>query len=99
MGYLFKKSRPYLIILLFFCGNVYADKINSPPPLQDIPVSLQIYLQEIKDNFHRLEVVTTNPDGLRNGKRGDQLLLQIDGSSYITVNTDSSTTWLSYAPL
>lgn len=85
------------IVLGFLFGNlllVHADKISSPPPLADSPVALQHYLREMYRNFHRLEVVTSNPDGSRQGKKGDMLLLQTGGNSYIEVNSDSSTTWL-----
>lgn len=71
----------------------YADKISSPPPLSDINPALIHYLQELYVNFHRLEVVTTNPDSARSGKRGDMLLLQTGGSNYLEINTDSSTQW------
>ena len=73
---------------------VFASKISSPPPLAETSPALQHYLQELYDNYHRLEVVTTNPDGSRYGKKGDMLLLQTGGNSYLEINTDSSTTWL-----
>lgn len=69
----------------------YADKISSPPPIQD--PSVYHYLRQIYENFHRLEVVTTNPDGVRSGKKGDMLLLQTGGTNYIEINTDSTTEW------
>ncbi len=81
-----------IIGLMFSFITVNADKISSPPPLEDNPIILH-YLQEIYSNLHRLEVVTTNPDGSRQGKRGDALLLQTGGNNYLEINTDSSTTW------
>ncbi len=45
------------------------------------------------DYISRLEVVTTNPDGSRNGKKGETVLLQTGGNSYVEVNTDGATTW------
>ena len=71
---------------------VMADNISAPPPIKD--VSILHYFNQIYANFHRLQVVTTNPDGTRNGKKGDMILLQTGGSSYLEINSDSSTTWL-----
>ncbi len=77
----------------FIC-SASADKIPAPPPMPDESPAEQAYLYGIYTNLHRLEVVTTNPDGLRNGKKGDMLLLQTGGNSYLEVNSDSSNTWL-----
>lgn len=74
--------------------TVGADNIPSPPPLSEQPPELQHYLRSIYENFHRLPVTTTNPDGSRRGKKGDMVLLQTGGNSYIEINSDSSTTWL-----
>lgn len=73
--------------------SVKADNIPSPPPLAGQPPELQHYLRSIYENFHRLPVTTSNPDGTRRGKKGDMLLLQTGGNNYIQVNTDSSTQW------
>lgn len=54
---------------------------------------LHNYLVEIQQNLHRLEEVTTSPDGSRNGKRGDILLFRNGTARYIAVNIDSSTAW------
>ncbi len=69
-----------------------ADLISAPPPIKD--AAIYHYLREIYENFHRLQVVTTNPDGVRNGKKGDMVLLQTGGSSYLEINSDSGNTWL-----
>lgn len=82
------------LFLGLFVSTAFADRISSPPPLPDEPPAEQAYLTEIYNNFHRLEVVTTNPDGSRNGKKGDMLLLQTGGNSYLEINSDSSTIWL-----
>jgi len=83
-----------MLMLMLVGGICFADKIPSPPPLKESPPALQDYLSEIYENFHRLEVVTTNPDGSRTGKKGDMLLLQTGGNSYLEINSDSSTAWL-----
>ena len=79
-------------IITSLCFSVLADKIPSPPLLKD-PALLH-YLKIIYDNHNRLEVVTSNPDGSRKGKKGDMVLLQTGGNSYLEVNSDSNTTWL-----
>ena len=81
------------LLLGLFISTAFADKISSPPPLSKDLVIIQHYLQEIYRNLHRLEVVTTNPDGSRQGKKGDQLQLQTGGNYYHCENADSSTTW------
>lgn len=77
--------------------TVSAALVSSPPPLsdkwEDASSILLHYLREISANIHRLDVVTTNPDGSRVGKKGDMILLQTGGKHYLEINTDSSTTW------
>ena len=84
------------ILLGFILGtfiSVASAKLSSPPPLNDTPVALQHYLNEIYRNSNRLEVVTTSPNGSRSGKKGDMLHLQTGGSYYHCENIDSSTGW------
>ena len=73
------------------CFVAFGDKIPAPPPIEDS--NTYHYFRQIYENLHRLEVATSNPDGTRDGKKGDLLLLQSGGSSYLEVNTDSNTTW------
>lgn len=87
-----------LAILLILSVAAIADNIPSPPPLATLPSELQHYLKSIQENLHRLAVVTTNPDGVRNGKKGDMVLLEVDGGAagdkfYLEVNVDSSKQW------
>ena len=82
------------MILLLSLGIAYADKISAPPPLQDEPPTEQHYFKEIYDNFHELEVTTTNPDGSRSADKGSMILLQTGGNSYFEINSDGSTEWL-----
>lgn len=90
----FKLISGILIGLLFgYCLAARADKINSPPPFRDISPALQHYIRELYDNFHVLEVTTTNPDGARTGKKGATLHLQTGGKFYHCENTNGSTTW------
>ena len=94
MARLVRKFGQALIIVLLLTGTAHAGKISAPPPLKDVDVSLQHYLKQIYDNFHKLEVTEDNPDGSRNGKKGECLILQTGGNSYLECNTDGSTTWL-----
>ena len=82
------------LFLGVFISVALAGNISTPPPLEGEPAAEQHYLDEIYRNWNRLEVVTSNPDGSGNGKKGDMLLLQTGGSSYFEVNSDSNTTWL-----
>jgi hypothetical protein len=83
-------------ILIVLLGTIisFADNISAPPPLIDSEPSVSYYFKQIYDNFHRLQVVTVNPDGVRSGKKGDMVLLQTGGNSYLEINSDSGTTWL-----
>ena len=81
------------LILGLFISTAFADKISSPPPLDEKLVTVQHYLQEIYTNLHRLEVVSVIPDTVRQGKKGD-VLLYISGATYrLYINVDSATTW------
>ena len=84
------------LILGLFISTAFADKISAPPPLkagQDNAVTIQHYLQEIFLNLHRLEVVSTSPDTVRNGKKGD-MLLYISGATYrLYLNVDGAKSW------
>lgn len=81
------------IILGSFISIAFAGNLSAPPPLDGESAAEQHYFYSIYQNFHRLEIVTTNPDGAVNGKKGDQLQLQTGGNVYHCENSDSSTTW------
>jgi len=78
--------------------SAFGDKISAPPPLgkeyADVSQVLYHYLKEIFDNYHVLEVTTTNPDGARNGIKGAMLQLQTGGKIYHCENSDGSTAWV-----
>ena len=84
----------FFIILLLSLGIAYADKIPAPPVLSDEPVAEQLYLKTLYDNFHKLEVTTSNPDGSRSSDKGHAIILQTGGNTYLEVNNDGSTEWL-----
>ncbi len=81
------------LFLGVYMSFAFAGNILPPPPLDSEPAVEQHYFDEIYRNWHRLEVVTTNPDGARNGKKGDMLHLQTGGNYYHCENVDSLTTW------
>ncbi len=81
----------FIFGFMISAGIVLADNITAPPPIKD--ANVYHYFRQIYENFHRLQVVTVNPDGVRSGKRGDMILLQAGGTSYLEINTDSGTTW------
>lgn len=88
--------RNFLLGLFLGLGisTVFAGNIPTPPTLPNEPAAEQHYFNEIYRNWNRLEVITSNPDGNRSGKKGDMLLLQTGGNTYLEINSDSSNTWL-----
>ena len=74
MRYSLKRVTVYSIIILFLACISWADRIPAPPPLPTEPREEQDYFTEIYNNLHRLQVVTTNPDGSMDGKKGDMVL-------------------------
>ena len=80
-----------LLFLIIFHVVARADLISSPPPIKD--PNVYHYFRQIYENFHRLQVVTTNPDGTRSGKKGDMVLLETGGVLYIEINANSGTVW------
>lgn len=78
---------------LLFASVCFAGKVSSPPPFPNADKNLQFYLKELQANIHVLEVVTTSPNGSRNGDAGTVLLYNSSGTYYIAVNIDSGTVW------
>ncbi len=74
------------------CAVAKAGIITSPPP-SDIPVQTQQYLFNIWQNMNRPEVVTSDPNGSRKGKKGDLVLFNNSGTFSLEVNTTGSTVW------
>ena len=83
-----------LFILFLFASVCFAGDIPAPPPLPDETPVEQDYFQKIYNNWNNLEVVTTNPDGVTSGKKGDMLFLITGGKYYLEINIDGSTTWM-----
>ena len=82
------------IISLFCISNiVFADNISAPPPFPKSDPSVSFYFKQIYDNFHRLQVVSSDPDGSRAGKKGDMVLYLTGGVGVLCINMDSVTDW------
>ena len=57
------------------------------------PDALNQRFRRLYENHDRMDYTTTNPDGAREGKRGEFILLLSGGTYYIEVNVDSGTVW------
>lgn len=94
MGTIRRKCRPFLIgVILGFSVMTFASDIPSPPILADLPVSLQHYLKLVYGSLGMVEVVTTTPNGSRNGKKGEMLQVVTGGNYYHCQNIDGVTAW------
>ena len=92
-----------IIILVLFsvCFAAYAFRLGTPPRITDINdknaiAQLNLFLedmQELSKGRYTLDIVTTNPDGTRNGDVGDIILFNNSGTYYLEVNTTGSTVW------
>ena len=89
-----RKCGSFLVgVILGFSVVTFAADIPSPPILADLPVSLQHYLKLVYGHLGRVEVVTTTPNGSRNGKKGEMLQVVTGGNYYHCQNIDGATTW------
>ena len=70
-----------------------AGELPQPPPLANEPVEELRYLKAIHHQHNNLVVVTSNPNGSRNGRVGDAILYNNGGSWKACYNIDGSTTW------
>jgi len=73
--------------------DLFAGNIQTPPIIKDSPVILQHYLKDISDNFNNLEILTSAPNGDRQGKKGDLIVYNNGGVYTLWVNTNGSTAW------
>lgn len=99
MGYIYRSIGSHLIALLFwgciFGGFALAGNIKQPPIIPDIPIQMELYLQEIADNFNVLQEVTSEPNGNVRGRKNEIVIYNDDGTREIWVNTTEGggTTW------
>lgn len=78
-----------VLIIVFLCGY----KMPEPPKIED--KDLSEYLKTIYYKINLLETVTVNPDGSRQGRLGQMVLLNNSGTYYleICVSSPDGTTW------
>lgn len=77
-----------------FTTYVFAGLLPAPP-VRNVSVEEQHYLRSIYENHNKLEIVTSNPDGSRTGKRGDILLFNDSETYYleICISSPTGTVW------
>ena len=84
----------YIYAIIFMITfYAWAENVKAPPPLKDEPIAEQDYLQQIYSNFNSLDVVTSDPDSNRNGKKGDMVIYSGATGIYLKINVDSLKTW------
>lgn len=76
-----------------FAGSTAGDPDGAEMDFKRLVRTVQELRDWLAKNNGRLETVTTNPDGVREGAKGEQLLLQTGGSSYLEINTDGDKEW------
>lgn len=81
----------FIFGFMISAGVVLADNITTPPPIKD--ANVYHYLRQVYENFHRLQVVSVDPDAARSGKKGDMVLYLTGGVGVLCVNVDSATDW------
>ena len=79
---------------IFLVNYAWAGQIPEPPPIKDYET--RTYLRTLYTEHNNLEIVTSNPNGSRNGKRGDVLLYVGATQSVLTVcvSSPNGTSWL-----
>jgi len=82
-----------VLIKLVYGGYVWAGELPFPPALKDEPVEELAYLRTIQRNWNNIPIVTTNPNGARNGNLGDMILYNNSGSWKDCYNIDGGQSW------
>ena len=98
MGRIRSAIGSHLIAILFwglilYASGALAGNIKQPPVLTDLSVPLQLYLQEIANNFNVLQEVSTSPNGTVSGRKNEVVIYNNSGTRQIFVNTDGATVW------
>lgn len=90
-------KRTTVFKILFVVGLLtslcYAASIPAPPPLPDESAVEQDYFQKIYNNLNRLDVVTSAPNGVLKGDKGQLVLYNNAGTFSLYCNTDGATAW------
>ena len=84
-----------VLILMSAFHVAFGGELPPPTPRKDRPVSDELYLRRIQQEWNNLAVATVNPNGNRRGRLGDMLLYNNAGSYKWCVNVSSGegTTW------
>lgn len=86
-----------VIGLVLMAGIASSDILPSPAGIDDR--STLLYLRRIKEAFNNLEIITSEPNGTRQGRSGDIVIFN-DSGTYrlrlnISTNPGGGTTWVS----
>ena len=81
--------------IILIAINAYAGLIPEPPIIKD--KDTRNYFRTLYNNYNNLEIVTTTPNGNRNGKRGDMVLYVGATQTVVSicVSSPNGTQWLS----
>ena len=90
----------YIIPFLFYAStllitvNSFAGDIPAPPPLPDETAVEQDYFQKIYRNINRWDIVTSAPDGVLKGVKGQPVLYNNAGTWTLWINIDGELDWI-----
>jgi len=71
-----------------------AAEIPAPPPLPDETAVEQDYFQKIYRNINRWDIVTSAPDGVLKGVKGQPVLYNNAGTWTLWINIDGELDWI-----
>ena len=84
-----------IILILLVVSASWAGELVAPAPTRDVPHETQRYLRSIYDNFHKPPVTEDNPNGSRQGDKGELIIYDNSGTFKLCINVDDGggTTW------
>ena len=80
-----------LLLVVTVC---LAAEIPAPPPLPDETAVEQDYFQKIYRNINRWDIVTSAPDGVLKGVKGQPVLYNNAGTWTLWINIDGELDWI-----
>lgn len=90
----------YLIALCILACTIGASKLDRPPVIKDASPELQLFLDNVYRYHNNHEILDTNPNGSRNGNRGD-VVIYASGSVYywgVCISNPNGTDWRTVSP-